>query len=26
LFGYFKLGINFYSKEEMMEIKRELLV
>ncbi|ERM84462.1 sodium:proton antiporter [Rhodonellum psychrophilum GCM71 = DSM 17998] len=25
LFGYLKLGINFYSKEEMREIKKELV-
>ncbi len=25
LFGYLKLGINFYSKEEMLEIKKELM-
>ncbi|EKB49551.1 Na+/H+ antiporter NhaC [Cecembia lonarensis] len=26
LFGYFKLGMNFYTEEEMMEIKKELAV
>lgn len=26
LFGYFKLGMTFYSEEEMMEIKKELSV
>jgi Na+:H+ antiporter, NhaC family len=26
LFGYLKLGINFYSKEEMLEIKKEFAV
>ncbi|MFD2202757.1 Na+/H+ antiporter NhaC [Shivajiella indica] len=26
LFGYFKLGLNFYSEEEMLEIKKELAV
>ena len=26
LFGYFKLGINYYSEEEMQEIKKELAV
>lgn len=26
LFGYFKLGINYYSEEEMLEIKKELAV
>jgi NhaC family Na+:H+ antiporter len=26
LFGYFKLGLTFYSKEEMLEIKKEFAV
>ena len=26
LYGYFKLGINFYTEEEMLEIKKELTV
>ena len=26
LFGYFKIGINYYSEKERMEIEKELLV
>jgi NhaC family Na+:H+ antiporter len=26
LFGYLKLGINYYNEEEMKEIKKELAV